>query len=475
MLGNAPWVTITMSHKDDSAKKNYLKIRANVKRSIDIYNQLYGNSKHKLVYGNYTVGDDSKSTIENAWQFNIDVILGSTSQGWAELYALTAKASQDGYMASAIFCDEAILVDSAKFMRSIAPFASRNSGSIVITGISSTDSSCLQATVHNMPSAIQYIYPRDKVYKMMKNTHPEEAQKYYNSTEALIEGMGGHNSTEAQTNFHMSWEIATGKFTTRTQLEKNKVYETMLGEINYNADFVVGGLDLSIANDYTVLTITETYRHAYSLARYGSSNIEEGFKHYVKDIITYNLDKQRMDAVELAKKIAKDCKKYKLDLLSVDSTGTQISQVQLIHDEIVKLGINTLVVPFNFSGATNKLAMVGYAESVMFSGRCKFPLEEYKRSHKPYEIFLDEILSLLKVKEDGKQNVQYKAPKGKTDDHVFSCFLSLYCVQHVINLKHNNKLIEIGTKKIFPRLNKFKLLSEIPQIEMFDTYIDVPF
>jgi hypothetical protein len=295
---------------------------------------------------------------------------------------------------------------------------------------------------------------------MMKNTHPEEAQKYYNSTEALIEGMGGHNSTEAQTNFHMSWEIATGKFTTRTQLEKNKVYETMLGEINYNADFVVGGLDLSIANDYTVLTITETYRHAYSLARYGSSNIEEGFKHYVKDIITYNLDKQRMDAVELAKKIAKDCKKYKLDLLSVDSTGTQISQVQLIHDEIVKLGINTLVVPFNFSGATNKLAMVGYAESVMFSGRCKFPLEEYKRSHKPYEIFLDEILSLLKVKEDGKQNVQYKAPKGKTDDHVFSCFLSLYCVQHVINMKHNNKLIEIGTKKIFPRLNKFKLLTE---------------
>ena len=88
---------------------------------------------------------------------------------------------------------------------------------------------------------------------------------------------------------------------------------------------------------------------------------------------------------------------------------------------------------------------------------------------------MDEILALKKEKQQGKQNVQYMAPKGKTDDHVFSCFLSLYCVQHVINLKHNNKLIEIGTKKIFPRLNKFKLLSDIPQIEMFDTYIDVPF
>ena len=476
MLGNAPWVTITMSHKDDSAKKNYLKIKANVKKATDIYNQLYGSSKHKLVYGNYTVGEESKSTIENVWQFNIDVILGSKSQGWAELYALTAKASQDGYMASAIFCDEAILVDSVKFMRSIAPFASRNSGSIVITGIASTDNSCLQATVHNMSSAIQYIYPRDKVYKMMKNTHPEEAQKYFNSTEALIEGMGGHNATEAQTNFHMSWEIATGRFTTRTQLEKNKVYETILGDINYNATYVVGGLDLSLVNDYTALTISEAWKSEFAFNRYGKPEMEQGYNHFVKDFKIYNLDKMRMDAKILARRVAEDCKKYRLDCLLVDNTSSQGTQVQLIYDEIVKLGINTLVVPFNFSGSDKaKVGMVGYTESVLFSGMCKIPLEEYKNSHKPYEIFLDELLALRKEKLEGKQNIQIRAPKGKTDDLCMSFFMSVYCIQHIINLKHNNKLIEIGTKKIFPKLNKFKLLSEIPQIEMFDTYIDVPF
>ena len=37
----------------------------------------------------------------------------------------------------------------------------------------------------------------------------------------------------------------------------------------------------------------------------------------------------------------------------------------------------------------------------------------------------------------------------------------VYAVPHVEILINKNKLIEIGTKKIFPRLNKFKLLSDI--------------
>lgn len=462
MLGNAPWVTITMSHKDDSAKKNYLKIRTNTKKAIDIYNQLYGTPKHKLVYGNYTVGEEKKDTIENAWQFNIDVILGNTSQGWAELYALTAKAPQDGYMASVLFADEAILIDSTKFMKSFAPFASRNSGSIVITGIASTDSTCLQYVVHNMEKAIKFIYPRDKVFKMMKSTHPEDAHIYFNSTEALIEGMGGHNSTEAQTNFHMSWELSDGLFTTRTQFKKNNVYETIIGDINYNADYVVGGLDLSVVTDYTAMVISEVWKTNFAFNRYGKPDYEESLSHQVKDFIIYNLDRQRMDAIQLAKKIALDCKKYKLDMVLIDNTGSQHTQIQLIQDQVEKLGINTLLIPYNFSGADKaKVTMVGYVESVLFSGRCKIPLEEYKSSHKEYEIFLNEIFALKKEKQNGKQNIQVKAPSGITDDLCMAFFMSLYCVQHVNNLKFKKQLIEIGTKKIFPRLNKFKLLSEI--------------
>lgn len=57
----------------------------------------------------------------------------------------------------------------------------------------------------------------------------------------------------------MSWDINEGKFTNRTQLQKIK---KTIGDINYSADFIVGGLDLSISNDYTVLT-SETYTQFY--------------------------------------------------------------------------------------------------------------------------------------------------------------------------------------------------------------------
>ena len=475
MLGNSCWTTITMSHKEDSAKKNFVKMKANAKKAVEIYNQLYGTSQHTLILGKYKVGDESKYAIDNDWHIKIDVIIGNTSQEWSQMYALTAKAPNDGYTAGWIFSDESILIDGKEFLRSIAPFASKNGGSICVTSISSVDGTCLQYLVHNMDDAIHFIYDRDKVYRMMKATHPRDAQLYYESTESLIKGMGGRNSTESQTNFFLSWDLQQGRFITRELLKKNSVYETTIGDINYNADYVVGGLDLATVNDHTVLTVSEAYKSNYSIERYGMPKMEEGFSHYVKDIIIYNLDRQRMSSIDLATKVAKDCKKYKLDMLMVDSTANQTSLVENIYEAIKNEGINTLVVPFNFSGTSNKLTMAGYAESVIFSGRCKIPLEEYKKSYKPYEIFLDELVSLLKIKEDNKTNVQYKAPKGKMDDTVMSFFLTLYCVPHVINLKHNKKLIEIGTNKIFPRLNKFQLLSEIPEEKMYDSYIDVYF
>lgn len=476
-LKGGKWITVALSHKNDSIKKNFTEIRKHAKKAVEIYNQLYGSSVHTLVYGNYKVGDTKKYAFDTELSLKIDVILGDFSQDWSITYGATANANNDGYSgAKLIYADESILIDGSNFVRSVLPACSVNGGTLLVSGIASTDPNCLQYIVHNMDRSIKSIYDVDKGYRLMKLTNPVEAEVFKNSIEAQIEASGGKNSTESQTNYYMNWEILDGKFTTRTQLEKNRVYETILGDINYNADFVVGGLDLSLVNDYTALTVSEAWKSEILVSRYGRPEMEEGYNHFVKDFKIYNLDRMRMDAKVLAKSIAEDCKLYKLDALLIDNTSSQGTQVQLIYDEVVKLGINTLIVPFNFSGSDKaKVGMVGYAESVLFSGMCKIPLEEYKNSHKAYEIFLDELLFLRKEKLEGKQNIQIRAPKGKTDDLCMSFFMSLYCIQHIINLKHNNKLIEIGTKKIFPRLNKFKLLSEIPQIEMFDTYIDVPF
>jgi hypothetical protein len=53
--------------------------------------------------------------------------------------------------------------------------------------------------------------------------------------------------------------------------------------------------------------------------------------------------------------------------------------------------------------------------------------------------------------------------------------LSVFGLKHLEFLISKGRMIEIENKSYYPRKNKFKLLSEIPQIEMFDTYIDVPF
>ena len=458
------WTTVSMSHKKESVTKNFLGIRKGIKRAVDVYNDLYGNQYHRLVYGKYNLENgEGKSTTDKDDLLRLDCIIGvDTSVEWGEIFALTAQSDQDGLTSCLTCADESTLIDAKQFFKSILPFSSANGGSIICTGITCTDPSKLMYQTYENKNSIKIIYTWLDYYRILKTVDSIQAEIYKNSVEAQIQACGGHESTESQTNYYMSWEITLNKFTTRTQLTKNRVYETTIGDINYNADFVVGGLDLSTGNDYTVLTIGETYNHTYSLGRVGYNDLKEGYIHYLKDLKTYNFDRQRMDANKLASDTAQYCKEYRLDCLMIDSTSSQKVQVQLIYEAIRRLGINTLVIPFDFAGTQSKLMMVSYLESVLFSGRCKIPLEEYKKSYKSYEVFLDEILSLMKVKEEGKQNIQYRAPKSRTDDHFFSFCLMVYAIPHLKLLISNNKLIEIGTKKIFPRLNKFKLLSDSP-------------
>ena len=466
------WTTVSMSHKKESVTKNFLGIRKGIKRAVEVYNDLYGSQYHRVVFGKYTLENgESKTTTDKDDLLRLDCIVGlDMAVEWGECYALTAQTDSDGLTSCLTCADESTLIDAKQFYKSILPFSSANGGSIICTGITCTDPSKLMYQTYENKDSKKIIYSWLDYYRILKTVDLRQAEIYKNSVESQIQACGGHDSTESQTNYYMAWDILLNKFTNRTQLTKNRVYETVLGDINYNADYVVAGLDLSTGNDYTVLTIGETYNQVYSLARYGSNNVEEGFSHYLKDLKTYNFDRQRMDANKLASDTAKYCKQYKIDILMIDATSSQKVQVQLIYEAIQRLGISTFVVPFDFAGTANKLMMVSYVESVMFSGRCKIPLEEYKKSYRPYEVFLDEILSLMKIKEDGKQNIQYRAPKSKTDDHFFSFCLMVYALPHLKSLISNRKLIEIGTKKIFPRLNKFKLLTDIDNEPELSTY-----
>ena len=59
-LKGGKWITVALSHKIPSIKKNFAEIRKHAKKAVEIYNKLYGTPNHTLVYGDYKVGEDKK-------------------------------------------------------------------------------------------------------------------------------------------------------------------------------------------------------------------------------------------------------------------------------------------------------------------------------------------------------------------------------------------------------------------------------
>jgi len=453
------WTTITCSYKEKSALKNFRGFRQKIKNATEIYNDIYGNKNHKLVYGNYKVAGESKTIVDSNSHLEIDVIQGDTSQGWSQIYALSTNTDQDGYASCLNYVDEAILVDAKEYYRSISPFRVANSACTIITGIASTDSSSLQYSVHFNEKSYKTIYTWEDIYKLKRITSEEEAESYKKSVLAEIADNGGHNSTEVQTNFYMSWEITDGKFTTREQLRKNNVFQSEICTPNINADFIVAGIDLSSVSDYQVLTIAETYRMNTEYKQYNKhrdDDVTSKWDYYIKEIVTFNPDRQRMDTEIEAGKLAKILNANKVDILMIDSSGTQKSQLQEIYKAIKKLGINTMCVPYDFGGWSNKANMMSELELNLFSGRLKLPKEEYKKSHDSFRLLYEELLVLKKEKpKNGGRNIQYLAPPGKTDDHCMSLALCIYALPRLEQLIYKKDFIEIGTERYRPRLNKF--------------------
>jgi len=455
------WTTITASYKDDSAKKNFKGVRAKIKnKAIPIYNDIYGNSNHKLVYGKYKVGDESKTISDTTSHLEIDVIQGTTSQGWSQIYALSTNTDQDGYSSCLNYVDEGILVNADEYMRSIDPFTTANSACTIVTGIASVDSSSLQYLVHYDTKSIKYIMPWEEAYTMKKAINPVEAEIFKQSVLAKIDLNGGVNSTKVQTNYYMSWEITDGKFTTREQLRRNNVFQSDIEKPNINADYIVAGLDLSNVGDYMVLTIMEAYKYI----EYNDLGEEiENWSYMVKEIKTYNLDKKRMDSEKTADKVALDCLNNCVDMLMIDGTGTQGSQVEYIYKAVRKKNLSTLCVPYAFSGAQNKVLMMSNLEASMFSGKLKLPKEEYKSENKSFSLLYDELIALRKYAPKGGGNTKYEASTGgnvTTDDHCMSLALGAYCIPYIklMKSKGKNKKIEIGTTKTKFKLVKFEVL-----------------
>ena len=368
--------------------------------------------------------------------------------------------------ANYIHVDEPQFIDSDKGS-TLINFGASSNPVLTLTGIESPKVTDMQFEYKQYGNDIvsRFTIPFPLAYKTIKLTHLDRAKDALTFFINKVKKQGLH-STEVMTHFMMKSDILIGRFLTEDYMTRNNMLETDIYDVKgHDVSYRVAGVDLASSQDYCAMVVTDVYEN-----RNGNE-----YEYEVRNVFTFNPDKERIAQKDTSIKIAQICKALEIDMVMVDSSAQQQGYLSDIYSQIKKVGITTSVINYNFAG-NNKLQLMSYVESCLISQQAKLPKKHYIKEHKSYAILFKELITLRKEKDNTKsQNLQYTAPKGGSDDHTFAMSLSIYVIKHVKYLISKNKMIEFENQRFYPKLNKFKLLSEIPQIEMFDTYIDVPF
>lgn len=436
------WTTVVASYKDIAVKKFFAPVRKKIKKGVKIFNDLYPNTPLSF---------NGKGMIDNETHIELFMTTNSGEMKYSECWALSTQTDNDGFSAAVLILDEGTLTEAfgeSGFFKSLKPFTNSLASCTAIVGITSTNPSCCQYVAHFNEESKHCIYSWKDVYKLRKIEDEEGAERYRKSVEADI-NMLGESSTEVAVNYLMTYDIIDGKFITRDLMLKNNIMKSELGIIDKKSEYIVAGLDLSTVSDRTVLTVGEISTE--------SRLYDEDIKKFTtREIIVFNLKRERLSAEKVAKDVAKYCKTHEIDMLLIDGTGTQGTYVEWIYKELKLAEINTLICPYNFSGVNNKVILMSNLESMLFSQRCVLPKDTLRATNEEWALLYDELIYLIKDKSKGKNsNTQFYAPKNKTDDCVMSLALACYCYEYIKLLESQRKNIEFGLYKYRAKLNKF--------------------
>jgi len=366
--------------------------------------------------------------------------------------------------ANYIHIDEPQYVDSIKGS-TLLNFGASSNPVLTLTGIETQDTGNMQFEYKQYGNDMvdRFTIPFPLAYKTINLTHKDRAKDALNFFINKVKKLG-INSTEILTHFLMRGDILNGKFLTKEYMERNNMLTTDIYDYKQpNVAYRCLGVDFASSLDYCAGVITDCY-------------IDEFGEYYyeVRHVRILNPAKERISQDFIAEKIATMCRTYEIDLIMADTSGTQQPYASALIKAIKRKNINTFVVGFAFSGASNKVEMMSFLESVLVGQQCKLPKIEYKDSDKGFAHLYKELLTLKKDKDTSKsQNLRYYAKLPDTDDAVMALALSVYCVKRVEWMISKNKMIDIEDKSYFPRLNKFKLLSDIKKVPItVDSYLN---
>ena len=463
-LQNGFFSMVTASYKETSVSKAYDSTKSALEKAIELHNKMY--PKTPLVTGKKFKRSETSTGKANAFTFDIGKIMNGSPLLYTRVYAITTNTDQDGLVSNFLVLDEPQLTSMEKF-KAIAPFTDSVSGITLFTGIGSDKETDVASTYYRNskedPDLIKtYRIPIPVHLNMIAHTNISRFNSMLRSFYSKMLMWGGMNSLMSQKHYFASFSITNGKFLTKSLLKSLGIqclnYDIRKLRAKKNKVLRrVSAVDLATISDYCVLTTVNVYADGLTndseITDLDLIDSETDFNFEYIDGVTFNEERNRIDFKITAKKIAEYCKKASIDILILDSTSADVS-ASIIHDEILELGITTLVVPFKFSGG-HKESMMWYFESVFFSGALK--LLKDKDSLFSFSKLIEELLYLKKEKSE-KGKMEWKAPKGSifTDDHVMSLSMAVYAVKYLISLQNKRRpVIQIGVKELDPFSDRF--------------------
>lgn len=444
------YTAILCSHKKESVEKLFAECKTAIYKAIELYNKKY---KDKLITKNGELNNPKLIETSIIIEINKQFVDGDEIP-YSKSTALTMQTSNDGLSAYHIIVDESGLCEYERFETSVAPFTASVNGMTTYIGVPNEDSSNLLHRKFVDPTVKKTIYDCELGYEMRKMVDKDFAEKYRRHLDNVF-ASNGKNSAFVQWNYFMNFMDMNGKFCTREVLESLNIMTESVATDNeirndYNNTNVynVAGLDISPKRDYRVLTIMKTFIVNGEI----SENVEF-------DKITFNKDKTRMEHEMTAQLVADNLKRCKIDFICIDATAQGWYFVQTLRKKIKEIGINTLIVPYSYNGAT-KAKLFGFLEDMLFSGKLKLLKENASwESAKTIE----EMLYMIKEKSKGdSETIKYYAPQSAdfTDDHMNSLALCNIAWRACYEAHKARTYADDGAVKWRIKLNKFRILEE---------------
>lgn len=360
-----------------------------------------------------------------------------------------AKARVKRFTSHFMIADESQEIGFEAFNEQIKPFGTRTGGILFAIGttLSNPDNVLFDMYADkDIPMDRKLLYTWEDVHRYKKMVSEDLAEKYERRVEKEIKKYG-INSDYVQSQYYVSFDIVGSKFMTIERLRGNNIMRGRYG-IEYiqnkPTNFIVAGFDPAVVNDYAVLTIGES-----TLIAIDDDKDATTIQNKLVDVSILNRDKHRISIDFLLEYLCNECEKHKVDMLMFDSTAGQEHAVFYLIEKFKERGINTLVIPYSFSG-TNKVAMMQYFEDSLFNQTLILPSEEYRNSIPDYDELLEELCYLQKeMSPSGKPT--YKAPEGTSffDDCVMSLAMMNYCTYYTI-MNAYKKVIDLGSGVIYP-------------------------